>query len=214
MEPTNGEQQKPPQREKPRKKTGKKKLRPGRVDGRPRLPFNWDQFNALCQIQCTQAEVAFVMGVSMDVVERRCREELNCTFAEAREQKSASGKMSLRRAQFESALGRKAEFDKDGRLLRSELRPSTTMQIFLGKNYLDQKNVWDIGGAVEVNHTGDAGDPYKQLAELFLTHGTGLAKILAEQGIDLNGTKVEAAVARRGNGSNGRGNGKAGAPAA
>ncbi len=57
----------------------------------------------------------------MDTMFRRIKEEKGITFAEYYKQKSAAGKMSLRRKQFTAAM----EGDK-------------TLMVWLGKNWLGQ----------------------------------------------------------------------------
>lgn len=99
--------------------------------GRPKIEWNekeWKQFEALCGIQCTQIEICQVMGVTDKTLTRLIKEHYNETFSEVYEKKSASGKASLRRIQFDIA--------KKG---------NAAMAIFLGKNYLgqsDKAEVW------------------------------------------------------------------------
>lgn len=91
------------------------------VMGRPKLPFDQKQFEALCSIQCTEEEIASVLNVSVDTLERRCKEFYGLTFADVYKEKAAGGKVSLRREQFRLALG-----------------GNTTMLIWLGKQNLGQ----------------------------------------------------------------------------
>lgn len=90
--------------------------------GRPKKELDWDQLEKLCQIQCTAEEIAGWFGVSVDTVERRIKETHGVTFAEYFKKHSASGKISLRRTQYKMA----------------ETNPA--MAIWLGKQYLDQKD--------------------------------------------------------------------------
>lgn len=94
--------------------------------GRPLKSFDVKVFEGLCHIQCTLSEIAGVMDLSDDTIERRCKELYGCTFAEVFKQKRAGGLISLRRAQF--------------RLAES----NATMGIWLGKQYLDQKDKLEI----------------------------------------------------------------------
>jgi hypothetical protein len=57
----------------------------------------------LCRVQCTLAEIASVMELSEDTIERRCLEVFGKPFAEAWQDYSAGGKASVRRAQFQMA---------------------------------------------------------------------------------------------------------------
>ena len=91
--------------------------------GRPRKEIDKKTiFENLCGLQCTLEEIAGVFDCSVDTIERRCKEEYGETFAEVYKKHSAKGKMSLRRTQFKLA------------------EKSAAMAIFLGKNYLGQKD--------------------------------------------------------------------------
>lgn len=100
----------------------KKKTTPAKK-GRPKIEIDWKQFDKLCAFQCTLAEISSWFECSEDTIERRCKEQKDMLFAEYFKKKSATGKISLRRLQFESA--------KDG---------NTSMQIWLGKQYLSQRD--------------------------------------------------------------------------
>ena len=91
--------------------------------GRPIKEIDFSLFESLCEIQCTLVEIAGVLKVSEDTVERRCKEQYGETFAESYKKLSAPGLMSLRRAQMKTAL--------DG---------NATMQIWLGKQLLGQND--------------------------------------------------------------------------
>lgn len=89
---------------------------------RPKHPINWEQVVRLCHIQCTQEEVASVIGCCLDTLQNRCKEEHGITFSEFYKQKRQGGKASLRRNQWKMG----------------ETNP--TMAIFLGKQYLGQSD--------------------------------------------------------------------------
>lgn len=91
--------------------------------GRPRKELSQQTFESLCEIQCTLSEIAGVLRVSEDTIERWCKREYDLGFAECFKKFSAGGKTSLRRQQFELA--------KKG---------NATMLIWLGKNYLGQRD--------------------------------------------------------------------------
>ena len=90
--------------------------------GRPRKEIDKKIFENLCGLQCTLEEIAGVFDCSADTIERWCKREYGETFAETYKKHSAKGKMSLRRTQFKLA------------------EKSAAMAIFLGKNYLGQKD--------------------------------------------------------------------------
>ena len=92
------------------------------MTGRPRKEIDKKIFENLCGLQCTLEEIAGVFDCSADTIERWCKREYGETFAETYKKHSAKGKMSLRRIQFKLA------------------EKSAAMAIFLGKNYLGQKD--------------------------------------------------------------------------
>lgn len=87
---------------------------------RPRIEIDKNQFEKLCSIQCTLAEIASFFDCSDDTIERWCLRTYKEGFAEVYAKKRGIGKISLRRAQFKMA----------------EHNP--TMAIWLGKQYLGQ----------------------------------------------------------------------------
>jgi hypothetical protein len=95
--------------------------KPTNKGGRPRKEIDQHTFEGLCEIQCTLEEIAGVLRVSEDTVERWCERTYELGFADAYKKFSATGKTSLRRSQFELA--------KKG---------NPTMLIWLGKQYLGQ----------------------------------------------------------------------------
>lgn len=98
------------------------------VTGRPRKEVDYEQLEKLCELQCTLREIAGWFRVSEDTVERRCQEHYEMTFADVFKEHSAPGRISLRRAQFNSALG-----------------GNVTAQIWLGKQILGQRDLPEEG---------------------------------------------------------------------
>lgn len=94
--------------------------------GRPKKQIDQTQFEKLCGIMCTLGEIAGIFSCSEDTIERWCKETYKMTFAETFKIYSANGKASLRRMQFKLA------------------ERNAAMAIFLGKNYLGQKDAADI----------------------------------------------------------------------
>jgi hypothetical protein len=90
--------------------------------GRLTADFNRRIFEELCRIQCTNEEIASVMGISIQTILLRCQEIYGVTFEEAYQQFSDAGLVILRRAQFNLA------------------KKNASMAIFLGKNYLGQSD--------------------------------------------------------------------------
>ncbi len=106
-----------------KKKATKKKASRGK--GRPMVQLDLEQVETLAGIQCTDYEIALVMGVSAKTIERR--KASDPAFLSAYEKGRCGGRMSLRKWQFESAKGR-----------------NTTMLIWLGKQYLGQSDKADM----------------------------------------------------------------------
>ena len=93
------------------------------VMGRPRIPIDWEQFDKLCQLQCTLNEIAGWFKCSIDTIENRVKEEFGRTFSDYHNEKRQAGIISLRRRQYEIAMS-----------------GNVTMLIFLGKNLLNQSD--------------------------------------------------------------------------
>ncbi len=91
------------------------------VMGRPRIEIDWKEFDKLCGLQCTLEEIAGWYNCCVDTIENRVKEEHSITFSEYFKQKRSSGKISLRRKQYETAMS-----------------GNPTMLIWLGKQYLKQ----------------------------------------------------------------------------
>lgn len=88
---------------------------------RPIIKINWEEFDKLCHFQCTQTEIASWFKCSVDTIQKACLREKKMGYAEYWDQKAEGGRISLRRAQWQTALSGNA-----------------TMQIWLGKQYLGQ----------------------------------------------------------------------------
>jgi hypothetical protein len=91
---------------------------------RPKKPIDEALVKRLAQIMCTMEEIAHICECSVDTLERR--------FAEVIKQARSTGKMSLRRWQFASAE-----------------KGNAGMLIWLGKQYLGQKDIVELAGNQE-----------------------------------------------------------------
>jgi hypothetical protein len=94
--------------------------------GRPVIKLDWELVDGLCKLQCTIEEIASLAKCSVDTLDRAARREHKMGFAEYYRQKALGGLVSLRRAQFKSALG-----------------GNVTAQIWLGKQLLGQREQRD-----------------------------------------------------------------------
>ena len=96
--------------------------------GRPKIEINKKQFEKLCEFQCTEEEIADFFNCSIDTINNYCKKTYSMTFSDTFKKKSSKGKVSLRRNQF--ALSKK----------------NSNMAIFLGKQYLGQKDIQTLDG--------------------------------------------------------------------
>lgn len=92
--------------------------------GRPRAQIDQSQFEGLCKLQCTEVEICDWFSVTDKTLNRWCRDTYGKTFSEIYREKKNGGKISLRRTQWKLA------------------EKSVPMAIFLGKNYLGQRDTF------------------------------------------------------------------------
>lgn len=93
--------------------------------GRPRIELSdkdWEQAEKMAYIQCTGEEIANVLGISYDTLERRIVENGYQDFAEWYKKHADGGKMALRRNQMRMS------------------EKNAAMAIWLGKQYLGQSD--------------------------------------------------------------------------
>lgn len=85
-----------------------------KVKGRPKIEIDVEILAKLCEVQCTVKEMAYIMGVSVDTLNRNYKDVINAG--------KSQGKIALRRAQWRNAVEKN----------------NVTMQIWLGKQCLGQ----------------------------------------------------------------------------
>lgn len=95
--------------------------------GRPKTVIDKKQFEGMCAIFCTLNEIAGLFDCSEDTIENWCKKTYKMTFSEVYKKKSAMGKMSLRREQYNLAM-----------------KGDRGMLIWLGKQYLGQSDKLDF----------------------------------------------------------------------
>ena len=91
--------------------------------GRPEIEIDYEKCKKLAQIMCTQSEIAAVLGVSLATLDH------DPEFLRIHKEGMETGKASLRRMQWKSAEG-----------------GNVTSQIWLGKQYLGQRDKSEISG--------------------------------------------------------------------
>ena len=91
---------------------------------RPQKNINQEEFEKLCGLQCTIEEICGFLGVSDKTLVAWIKRTYGkqYSFSEIFKEKRSSGKISLRRYQFQLA------------------KNNANMAIWLGKQYLDQKD--------------------------------------------------------------------------
>ena len=90
--------------------------------GRPQKNINWDLFEQLCGLQCTQSEAASCLGVHPNTISDRVADHYGEDYSTVYKKFSENGKCSVRRNQF--VLSKK----------------NASMAIWLGKIWLGQKD--------------------------------------------------------------------------
>ena len=92
------------------------------VMGRSKKEIDKELFEKLCAIQCTMSEIQVFFDVSDKTLTGWCKRTYGKSFSDIFTEKRKLGFVSLRRTQFRMA------------------EKSPAMAIFLGKNYLGQKD--------------------------------------------------------------------------
>ena len=87
------------------------------------IKIDKSQFENLCKMQCTETEIMGWFGICKDTLISWCKSNYGVDFSTIYEQKKQVGKIALRRYQLQQA----------------EKNP--TMAIWLGKQYLGQRDV-------------------------------------------------------------------------
>jgi hypothetical protein len=99
--------------------------------GRPKKEINYKLVESLASIFCTQEEIASVLNISTRTLQRD--EEFNRVFKRGQEM----AKSSLRRIQWKHA------------------EKSAAMAIWLGKQYLGQRDNIEVSNTEEINKVKD-----------------------------------------------------------
>lgn len=105
---------------------------------RPRKEIDWEKASKLAIIFCTAEEIANILGMSFNTLDRRSLEEHGVRFVKWLKQFSDQGRASLRRTQYKKAI--------DG---------NVPLLIWLGKNELNQTDKTEIEGNIKVESITD-----------------------------------------------------------
>jgi len=95
--------------------------------GRPKADIPWNIVDDYLRAHCDGMAIAGILGISADTLYRRCQQDNNIGFEAYSRTKKAEGDELLRKKQMDTAL--------DG---------NVAMQIWLGKQYLEQKERHDL----------------------------------------------------------------------
>lgn len=99
--------------------------------GRPKAEFDKAAFEELCGLQCTEEEICTFFHTTDKTLNAWCKRTYKMSFSEIFKEKRGVGKISLRRSQFELA------------------KKNATMAIWLGRNYLDQREETVVAASKE-----------------------------------------------------------------
>lgn len=100
---------------------------------RPKKEIDQEVFEKLCGLQCTKEEICGFFALTDKTLESWCKRTYNAGFSDVFAQKRGLGKISLRRMQWRLA------------------EKNATMAIFLGKQYLGQRDNPEIENAEALN---------------------------------------------------------------
>ncbi len=149
--------------------------------GRPKAEIDLNQLEAMCSMQCTDEEIAAMLMVSIDTIKRRKKDTDTTGFAQTYKRGKEKGKSSLRRLQWKAAQGitwivwkcdKKQAYStekicEDQRAKRNSIcgdcpgaredvitdfkGGATGMQIWLGKQWLGQKDKSEVEASVGIS---------------------------------------------------------------
>ncbi len=111
----------------------KKALNKKSVMGRPKKEMSLDLIKSMIEIGATQEEIAFCLHCSVDTIENFCKEN-DTTYSDIYKKHNSTFKISIRRMQLKSA--------SEG---------SIPMQIWLGKQYLGQRDRTEADTNIKLN---------------------------------------------------------------
>ena len=95
--------------------------------GRPKAEIDWRKVDQYLKAQCDGVGIAGLLGVAPITLYRACKRKFKVNFDAYSAQKKAEGKELLRAKQYETAFN-----------------GNFTMQIWLGKQYLGQRDKSDV----------------------------------------------------------------------
>jgi len=106
--------------------------------GRPKAVIDWAKVDRYLQAQCEGTGIAGLLGVHPNTLYEACKKDHKISFSEYSANKKSEGKEILRAKQFQVAM----EGDK-------------TMLVWLGKQYLEQKEKSEVEATVRLPRLPD-----------------------------------------------------------
>ena len=137
-------------------------IAPTGVQGPRKSPMDWEAIATMVEHHSTQKEIAGVLRCDPSTLKRRVLEDLGYTWAEFVEEHASQGKMNLRKAQFHKAI----------------VENDTRMQMWLGKNILDQTDKMQTTADVKI---GNADRDLSRLSLEQLRHLEEIQATLTEE---------------------------------
>lgn len=119
---------------------------------RPEADIDWKKVDAYLQAHCNGTGIAGLLGISAETLYRACKRDHKIGFDEYSQQKKAEGKELLKAKQFETAMS-----------------GNVSMQIWLGKQYLGQRDKSDVeqsGTSTQINVIVDSVETADELKKL------------------------------------------------
>lgn len=102
--------------------------------GRPKADIDWEYVGKLLEAGCKAIDIANEIGINRETFYNRCEADNNIGFSAFSQERRSKGDNRLRVAQYKNAI--------DG---------NTSMQIWLGKDRLGQKDQQEISASLTVN---------------------------------------------------------------
>ena len=134
-----------------KKQTKKRKRAPRKNEGRPVIKFDakkWQEFEQLCALQCTQVEILEWFGIDNQTLTRLLKLKYKMSYSQIYRIKRTKGLVSLRRSQIKLS------------------QASAAMAIFLGKNYLGQRDKTEVVNLTSLEDKYRKMTPKEREAEL------------------------------------------------
>lgn len=119
---------------------------------RPKVNIDWKKVDRYLQAHCDGAGIAGLLGIDPETLYRACQRDHKIGFSEYAAQKKGEGKELLKARQFETAMS-----------------GNVSMQIWLGKQYLGQRDKSDVdqtGAPSSLNITVDSSETVIELKRL------------------------------------------------